>query len=493
MAYIKSQLERQFPTSSEDSLFVYTTGSHPGYITYDGIDVNGKRISDEIREITASLNERGKVTKFSCVGYSLGGLMSRYAIGELYSSRYFGEIQPVNFITFCSPHVGVLLPEVNLSIKMFNRIVPYLLANTGKQLVLKDSINQGSQQVPLLVLMTDPRSYFYKALASFQYRSLYTNIINDKRTCFFTAGITNRDPFDSMHNELALAYHLAYVKGYAPVVIDYSKLIHYSKILVAEESETSSPPRFSNFVYRKLNWLKVLANIIVLTPLWAISLICRSLVERVRLSLRVRKFFKETSILHLYDIVDDEDLLVVPDNISTVGGSTAVSVHSGSLTLRDSTASAKRPISLSSSREDVSTSHENADTVYISNELNTQTDSLMESVFNALHKTESPYQYGFTSSSTMQLPLPSSLQLRDLPLTKYRNDSVHGDDDEFRLKLTLQQEFIIEQLNSLNWAKYPILIRGTKLTHAAAIVRSDDPQFLEGKLAVEHFVKSFNY
>lgn len=478
MAYIKSQLETQFPKHSfnNEKLFVYTTGSHPGYITYDGIDINGKRISDEIKTITNSLMDQGgKVTKFSCVGYSLGGLMIRYAIGELFNSNYFDHynIEPVNFVTFCSPHVGVLLPEVNLSIKLFNKIVPYLLANTGNQLVLKDTINHhqhSHQQLPLLVLMCDPRFCFFKALASFHYRSLYTNIINDKRTCFFTAGISNRDPFDSMHNQLALGYHLAYIKEYAPVIIDYSKLIHYSKILLVDDDAAAATgatgPRLSNFISRKLNWFRVLANIIFLTPLWAISLICRSVVERVRLSLRVRKFFKETSILHLYDIIDDTD--TDEDEDETVD----IPSIKGSTTIED----------------------ENADTVYISNELNTQTDMFMESVFDAMHTRKyHPYQYGFTSSSKGQLPLPSTLHLKDLKSTKYRNDSNHGDNDEFRLKLTSHQEYIIEQLNSLNWSKYPVLIRRTKATHAAVIVRSEEPLFEEGKLVVDHFVKSFRY
>jgi hypothetical protein len=36
-----------------------------------------------------------KITKFSIIGYSLGGLVSRYAIGLLYSQEFFKDVEPI--------------------------------------------------------------------------------------------------------------------------------------------------------------------------------------------------------------------------------------------------------------------------------------------------------------------------------------------------------------------------------------------------------------
>ena len=68
----------------------------------------------------AEWREAGDViTKFSLVGYSLGiphfspqvyeagGLISRYVIGLLYARGVFEKMQPVNFTTFATPHLGI--------------------------------------------------------------------------------------------------------------------------------------------------------------------------------------------------------------------------------------------------------------------------------------------------------------------------------------------------------------------------------------------------
>ena len=42
------------------------------------------------------LEKQGKkVTKISVIGYSLGGLVARYAIGLLYTKGYFDRMEPV--------------------------------------------------------------------------------------------------------------------------------------------------------------------------------------------------------------------------------------------------------------------------------------------------------------------------------------------------------------------------------------------------------------
>lgn len=63
--------------------------------------MGGERIVYEVEQEIARLEaEHGaKIQKISIAGYSLGGLVSRYAIGLMYSSGLFGSIEPVNFTT----------------------------------------------------------------------------------------------------------------------------------------------------------------------------------------------------------------------------------------------------------------------------------------------------------------------------------------------------------------------------------------------------------
>ena len=56
-------------------------------------------------EITHGLKANPSITKLSMVGISLGGLYSRFAISEL-DFEVLG-VEPVNFITFATPHLGV--------------------------------------------------------------------------------------------------------------------------------------------------------------------------------------------------------------------------------------------------------------------------------------------------------------------------------------------------------------------------------------------------
>ena len=70
--------------------------SNSGNFTYDGIELGGERVCQEIEEEIEKLARAGQaVTRLSLVGYSLGGLVARYAIGLLYSKGLFRNIQPV--------------------------------------------------------------------------------------------------------------------------------------------------------------------------------------------------------------------------------------------------------------------------------------------------------------------------------------------------------------------------------------------------------------
>lgn len=159
--------------------------------TYDGIPrCANSVIADLFYEIeTLKKNNKCKVSKISIVGYSLGGLISRYLIGVLHELGFFDEVKPVFFATFASPHVGVRFFKKGLFDKMANVVGNYLFGTTGRELFLGDSAH-------LLEEMASPGTRYFEGLRKFEMRLLLANIKNDRSVAFFTSYITEYSPFD---------------------------------------------------------------------------------------------------------------------------------------------------------------------------------------------------------------------------------------------------------------------------------------------------------
>lgn len=100
--HLRDTLRDQYP----DDLHILVPKSNSDNQTYDGVEVGGERIANEVEQRLAELEKKGqKIKKISITGYSLGGLVARYAIGLMYSSGLFDRIQPINFTTFATPHL----------------------------------------------------------------------------------------------------------------------------------------------------------------------------------------------------------------------------------------------------------------------------------------------------------------------------------------------------------------------------------------------------
>jgi len=86
-------LRNEFP---EDVLHILVAERNTGNFTYDGIELGGERLTHEIQEAVERLEKDGKTIKrFSIVGYSLGGLVARFAIGLLHNKGWFDKVEPV--------------------------------------------------------------------------------------------------------------------------------------------------------------------------------------------------------------------------------------------------------------------------------------------------------------------------------------------------------------------------------------------------------------
>ncbi|SCV02056.1 LANO_0F14884g1_1 [Lachancea nothofagi CBS 11611] len=484
--YIRNALELGFQTHKEaqgldnEELVVYTTHLNEGYKTYDGIDVCGVRVAGEVE---GQIAELGSVTKFSICGYSLGGLIARYALGVLYKKQVFKkqDIELVNFTTFCTPHVGVHAPGKNVAVNLFNTVVPLVLGNTGKQMFLKDKAAFAGG-LPLVLLMSMENSVFYKALQEFKNTSLYANVINDKRTAWWTAGISRNDPFFEVDDQNG-DYRFSYVKGYAPTIVDHSRSIRITRIEDYNEKieETSKPQEntivkvdrreyfFINYWVAKLcRWFMVLFNLLLIAPIWVIWFALSGTMETIKSTTRATRFIKGYShhfISEIYDGVSEEPL---PDDII-----------------------------------DASSDTPNEYELQIQQSLNDQTDTFIESLFSAIERkntlsavvdeTDSPDVTDTEDNEFVVKTTLKELESLSIEEIKIRRLKSVGCDklpslEDLHLNLAPQQLKIIESLNKIPWRKFPVYIRDTVSTHACAIVRHKDPHFGEGKIVVRHWI-----
>ncbi|EME49187.1 hypothetical protein DOTSEDRAFT_68054 [Dothistroma septosporum NZE10] len=189
--YLRDTLRAGF---NEESLHILVPTSNSDNQTYDGIEVGGERVANEIEQKLAALEQKGhKITKISITGYSLGGLVARYAIGLMYSSGMFDRIQPVNFTTFATPHIGVRVPKKGARSYFFNFMGARTLSTSGQQLFLIDHFRDTGK--PLLSLMADPNSLFTAGLRRFKNKWLYANTMNDRSVPYYTAMFSRTDPY----------------------------------------------------------------------------------------------------------------------------------------------------------------------------------------------------------------------------------------------------------------------------------------------------------
>src|SRR5688572_16005750 len=91
MSNIAKSLRDQYP---EDKLYLLLAKRNSGSFTYDGIELGGERVCAEIEEELAFMKSKGgNVRKLSIVGYSLGVLVARYAVGLLYAKGILNTLE----------------------------------------------------------------------------------------------------------------------------------------------------------------------------------------------------------------------------------------------------------------------------------------------------------------------------------------------------------------------------------------------------------------
>ncbi|XP_010939322.1 putative lipase ROG1 [Elaeis guineensis] len=259
---------KQFVKKYPEDVFVHCSECNYSTLTFHGVDVMGERLAEEVISV---VENRPELEKISFVGHSLGGLIARYAIGILYEKdvsrkppeenedsktctsgtqhveeKLKGKIaglEPMNFITFATPHLGsrlhkqipVLCGSYALE-KMAYRI-SWIIGRTGKHLFLKDK-DEGKP--PLLLQMVNDCGdlKFMSALQSFKRRVAYSNACYDFIVGWKTSSIRRQDelPKRESFTKNGKYPHVVYVEKPKTTIVQQED---FSETIVSEPKTAS--------------------------------------------------------------------------------------------------------------------------------------------------------------------------------------------------------------------------------------------------------------
>lgn len=425
MDHLAASLRERY---SDDRLHILVAERNAGNLTYDGIEVGGERVALEIEETLDTLVNNGcHIRKLSVVGYSFGGLLARYAIGLLDARGWLDKLEPVNFTTFVSPHVGVQIPRKGLWSYLWNNLGPQQGSISARQLFMVDSVGESGR--PMLSLLADPDGIFVRALGKFRNRCLYANVINDRTTIFYTTALSMVDPFRDVKHKLA-----NYVKGYEPVVIDPDVYFSSPGMMEAEALSLGSRvwQQITGIFTKVLLWTFAVLFLFIILPLFFLHSVRQWSHSRQRVQLHEEE--KSGTLFRQYRLPH----------------AMAEGVQSA----------------IEKAYEDVGFRQ---DPEYLS-----------------VSKTG-----GEESIRRRNSPRPKARETtpsRDRDDHKETDDATSTDRKYPALALTPAQIAIIDSLNAVGFRKYPVYIHNHRHSHAAIIVRAPKKGFDEGKVVSKHWL-----
>ncbi|XP_058760013.1 putative lipase ROG1 [Vicia villosa] len=245
-----SYAEEELKMNLGKNFLIYASSSNAYSKTYTGIDEAGKRLADEIMQV---VKKTKSLKRISFLGHSLGGLFARYAIAVLYSPDTYNSgqpgdpanlviensqrtdfsrgmiagLEPVNFITLATPHLGVrgkkqlpFLFGIPILEKLVAPIAPLFIGHTGSQLFLTDD---KPKIPPLLLRMASDceDGKFISALGAFRCRVVYANVSYDHMVGWRTSSIRREIELGKPPRQSLDGYkHVVDVKYCPPVPSD---------------------------------------------------------------------------------------------------------------------------------------------------------------------------------------------------------------------------------------------------------------------------------
>jgi hypothetical protein len=278
--HLKNTISEQY---ADGRLYVLVPNSNAEYLTYDGIELGAERITNEIEQKVEELEKQGaKLSKISIVGYSLGGLIARYAIGLLYKAGLFDKLQPTNFTTFATPHLGVRSPTTGYGGQVWNTLGAKTLSTSGAQMFLADNFRDTGK--PLLSVLAEANSIFIKGLRMFKNKSVYANTLNDRSVPYFTSCISRVDQFVDLD-----VIDVNYLPGQdkdKQVILDPSNPVSLRQ---SPEETRSLIERYTYMKQSTINSIPFYAAITVLLPIGATFFLANAGVQTYRSAQRVRQ------------------------------------------------------------------------------------------------------------------------------------------------------------------------------------------------------------
>ncbi|XP_073126666.1 uncharacterized protein [Henckelia pumila] len=223
---------KQFVKAFPEDVIVHCSECNSSTLTFHGVDVMGKRLADEVISV---VKRHPNLQKISFLAHSLGGLVSRYAAACLYqqdftrkNSKENGDcmldeskesseeksptgkiagLEPVNFITSATPHLGSRGHKqvpVFCGFKAMEKVASHasgLLGRTGRHLFLRDCENG---KPPLLLQMSSDSDdlKFISALKSFKRRVAYANTHHDHLVGWSSSSLRRRNQLPKHRNLL---------------------------------------------------------------------------------------------------------------------------------------------------------------------------------------------------------------------------------------------------------------------------------------------------
>ncbi|QDS75914.1 hypothetical protein FKW77_002771 [Venturia effusa] len=442
LAYLSSALREKH---AQDRIHILAAKRNAGSFTYDGIELGGERVTQEIEDKLEELARNGTtIKKLSVVGYSLGGLVARYAIGLLYHKGWFDKLEPVNFTTFASPHLGVRTPLLGLHNHIWNVVGARTLSTSGRQLFTIDRFRETGR--PLLSVIADPDGIFIKALAKFRNRSLYANIINDRSTAYYTSGISRTDPFENLNK-----VKVNYLKGFEPVIIDPSNPVTHKD----DQTLPAFHKRVAGGTVTVLSKVPSAFFFLVFIPIGTVVFLMNSVIQSIRSRQRIRLHQSGKAGIP----IEEYRIPLISEMVQDVR-QTAEDIYGN--------------VNQSQSQEYLPTGSEE-----------------MASPSNPTNKKHKPR----TSDTSMGKEKPLiSIDEEEVEETDV-DDEVPArktDDQTFpTLALTPIQFAMIQALDDVGFKKYPVWIHNARHSHAAIIKRMNKKSFDEGRIVANHWLSEF--
>lgn len=539
-------IAEQFKQRLGDRLLVYRAQANESAYTYDGIDICGQRLVQEIHNVVKVIEDGGnieemkgqklkptttaksdktkqqditnksnnnedlsedidtagslgsgkkqrKVVQFSFLGYSLGGLIGRFAMAMLDLEGFFTSkeeggrgVEPMYFVTMATPHLGIRQPSRSRFTKVFNFLSARMLSRTGEQLQLVDDYVYGK---PILLVMSEPTGIFIHVLKKFKRRVVYSNVRNDRSVPFWTASFSDADPFRKL-DAMDIQYH----DEYSSLIESYEHRDQEALERIAKERaeylKTASFTERTSIRLKAIPWKKyVLFGLLgpVLIPVWIVIACSTISVQGFNSRRRTKQIVGSNPEL---DRMKEEAVVVRTTALLDENTSSASSSATGSpkvpkqrlLLTKDTQADSSITL-----QDDAEGPEGGTDITTITTPMpNSAQASIVETIddgddSNHLNKTSTTSQA--TTATGSDLKAASAAHVASISFPHLKNVR--------QLRLLPVQIEISCNMNRLEWKKNAIHCATAMNAHASIIVRERRFSGKDGIAAVQHAVDMF--